>query len=77
MEPKDQVKIIMEVFVSLDHEEQVSLFKEIKAALLSVRSVLIEQNQKTAAVASDNIERLRYGNEEIHGNAASVAKASY
>lgn len=79
MEPKDQVKTIMDIFVDLDHENQVSLFKEIKSCLLSCRAGLIEQHQKAAEFAQSNIERLRSGNEEIHSAALSgnVSKASY
>lgn len=77
MEPQEQVKTIMNIFADLDHENQVSLFKEIKAALLSIRAGLIEKHQKDAEFASNNIERLRAGNEEIHGMGAVSAKQGY
>lgn len=79
MEPKDQVKTIMDIFVGLDHENQVSLFKEIKSALLTIRAGLIEKHCKDVDFAQNNIQRLRDGNEEIHGNVPTVtlSKASY
>lgn len=77
MEPQEQVKTIMNVFGDLDHENQVGLFKEIKAALLSIRAGLIEKHQKDAEFAGNNIERLRAGNEEIHGAGAVAAKQGY
>lgn len=78
MEPAEQVKTIMQIFGDLDHENQVSLFKEIKGALLSIRSGLIEKHQKDQEYAAHTIDRLRAGNEEIHGGLGTqVAKQGY
>lgn len=44
MDPKDQVKTIMEIFADLDPENQVSLFQSVKGALLNMRAQLIEKH---------------------------------
>lgn len=66
MEPKEQVKTIMDIFYDLKHEDQVSLFQAVKGALLSHRSELIEKHGKDAEFAENNIKLLRDGNEQIH-----------
>ncbi len=78
MEPKDQIKTILNIFADLDHEAQVALFKEVKAGLLCIRGGLIEKHQKDQEFAGSNINRLRAGDEEILGaNATPSFKQGY
>lgn len=67
MTPAEQVKTIMEIFIDIPHNEQVDLFKEIKAQLIDHRKSQMEVLQKNITITTENVEVLHKGNCEITG----------
>lgn len=72
---KDKLNAIMQIFVELDHGQQVELFLNLKDALLENRAVRRDEHEKILQVQQENIKAIFAGNDMITGNNSAAVKA--